>query len=399
MQIQKRQLDGGKDLTRLVVTSTRKQDLGFTTVVLQQNDMMKVLQSQKQRIQSQESLLEGQKDLLNQMLDTLKATSQRIFEPRPRPTYLECGDSTECYQTPRGRSPSPVASQNQERSRQWLDDLLKILKVDGEADTAAEDTSTLLHIIGSLGSGSQDRAVALITSPIMQRWLTSAVSLPLIVNGQMFSSDGEIRQSPLSYFCAKLVDSTLPPSKSSQTSRNRTVFAVRWFCGQHTNLFDYGPGLTDYEAHPPGMLGNMIAQLIIQLLECPVLSQLDHLFLPGNDPQLFELCNLFSLLLGALPRGSMLFVVIDGISYYEDEERRGECMEVLSTLMEATRGSSGVAKGCLIKLLVTAPLRSHYVQDLFEDTEILDLDEYIPPNGGFTALQWDMGVGRVVADA
>lgn len=73
-------------------------------------------------------------------------------------------------------------------------------------------------------------------------------------------------------------------------------------------------------------------------------------------------------------------------------------MEVLSTLTEMTRGSSGLGNGCLIKLLVTAPLRSHYAQDLFKDKEILDLDEYIPPNGGFTALQWDMGLGRVMAD-
>ncbi|KAF6230427.1 hypothetical protein HO133_004769 [Letharia lupina] len=399
MQIQKRQFDGGKDLTRLLVTSTRKQDLGFKTVVLQQNDMMEVLQLQEKRIQSQESLLEGQANLLNQLLNTLKATPSQIFEAPPRPTYLECEDSTGGYQTPRGRSPSPGAIRNQERSRQRLKDLLNIFEVDGETDTAAKDASILLHIVGNLSSGSQDRTVALITSPVIQKWLTSTVSLPLIVNGQMFSSEGETRQSPLSYFCTKLVDSILPPSTSSQTSRNRTVFAVRWFCGQHTNCYDYGPGLTDYEAHPPGMLSNMLVQLIVQLLECSFLPQLDHLSLPKNDPQLFELCSLFNLLVGALPRGSILFIVIDGISYYEDEERREECMEVLSTMMELTRGGPGSANGCLIKLLVTSPLRSHHVQHLFEDTDILDLDEYIPPNGGFTALQWNMGVGRVIADA
>lgn len=398
MQSQKRQLDGGKDLTRLVVTSTRKQDLGFATVFHQQNNLLEVLQLQNKRIQSQESLLESQANLLNQMLETLKATPLRMLEPPPGLMYLECGNVTDGYQTPRSRSPSPGASRNQEGSRQRLGDLLKIFNVNGEADTAAEDTSTLLHIIASLSSNSQDRAVALIISPIMQTWLTSAVSLPLIVNGQMFSSDDETRQSPLSYFCAKLVDSILPPSTFSQTPKHRTVFAVCWFCGQHTNSYDYGPGLTDYEAHPPGMLGSMLAQLIVQLLECRLLPQLDHLCLPKDDPQLFELCTLFVLLVKALPRGSILFVVIDGVSYYEDEERREECMEVLSTLTEVTRESSGFANGCLVKFLVTAPLRSHYIQDLFEDTEILDLDEYIPPNGGFTALQWDMGVGRAIAN-
>ena len=398
MQNQTRLLDGGKDLTRLVVTSTRKQDRGFTTVVLQQNDIIEVLRSQEKRIQSQGNLLAGQANLLNQILSTLKATSLQVFEPPLRLTYLECEDSIDGYQNHRGRALSAGAGQDQEKSRRKLGDLLESFGFDCVADAAAKDASILLHILSNLSSGSQDRAVALITSPIMQNWLTSTISLPLIVNGQMFSNDGETRQSPLSYFCAKLVDNILPPSTSSQTLKNRTVFAVRWFCGQHTDCCDYGLGLTDYEAHPPGMLSNMLTQLIVQLLECSFLPHLEHVSLPRNDPQLFELCALFQLLVGALPEGSILFIVIDGISYYEDEERREECMEVLSTLTEATRGSPESANGCLIKLLVTAPLESHYVQDLFEETEMLDLDEYMPRSGGLTALQWDMGVGRAIAD-
>ena len=74
-------------------------------------------------------------------------------------------------------------------------------------------------------------------------------------------------------------------------------------------------------------------------------------------------------------------------------------MEVLSTMTNLARGGPGNNNNeCLIKLLVTAPLRSHHVQDLFADTERLDLDEYIEPNGGFTAAQWDMGIGGVMAD-
>ena len=109
--------------------------------------------------------------------------------------------------------------------------------------------------------------MALITSPIVQIWLTSTLSRPLIVKGHMFSSDEETRQSLLSYFCAKLVHSILALITASQPPKTRTVFALRWFCGQHLNSYDYGPGLTDYEAHPPGMLGNMLARLIVQLLE------------------------------------------------------------------------------------------------------------------------------------
>lgn len=398
MQSQKSLLDEGKDLKSLVVRSTRKQDRGFTTVVLRQDELMEAVRSQEERIQSQQTLLEGQAELLNRIKDTLSATSLRTFRGPPRLMHLECEDSIDSYQTPRGRSPSPGAGPDQMRSRQRLGDLLVALRSHCEIDTAEKDASILLNVIGNLSFSSQNRAAALIMSPILQQWLTSTVSYPLIVDGQMYSSEEETRQSPLSCFCAKLVDSILPPKTTMRSAKSRDIFAVQWFCGQHTNFYDYGPGMLDYDAHPPGMLSNMVGQLITQLLRYPLLPQLNHLPVVRKSSPLSELCSLFTSLVEALPTGSILFIVIDGISYYEDEDRREECMEVLSLLTNMTRGDPGFIHGCLTKLLVTAPLRSHCVQDLFEDTEILDLDEYIAPNGGFTALQWDMGIGRVIPD-
>ena len=65
-------------------------------------------------------------------------------------------------------------------------------------------------------------------------------------------------------------------------------------------------------------------------------------------------------------------------------------------LADLTRQSQDIADGPLIKLLVTAPIRSHHVQDLFAAEEVMDRDQYYPPNGGFHALQWDLGVGGVL---
>lgn len=393
MQSQKILLDGGKDLTRLVVRSTRKQDHGFTTVVLRQDELMEAVRSQEERIQT---LQEGQRDLLNGMMYMLKATSLQTFRGPSRLVQLECEDTFDGYQTPRGPSPSLGAGPDQMRSRQRLGDLLEALSC--VTDTAEKDASILLNVIGNLSLGSQDRAATLIMLPTLQQWMTSTVSSPLIVNGQMYSSEEETRQSPLSYFCAKLVDSVLPPKMTTRSATSRGIFAVQWFCGQHTNVFDYGPGLSDYDAHPPGMLSNMVGQLITQLLRFPLLPQLNHIPVIRGDPPLSELCSLFTSLVEALPTGSILFILIDGISYYEDKNRREECMEVLSMLTNMTRGDPGSEHRCLTKLPVTAPLRSHCAQDLFEDTEIVNLDEYIAPDGGFTESLWDMGIGRVVPD-
>ena len=247
MQNQQRLLEGGKDLTRLAVGSTRKQDRGFTTVIRRQDDLMAALLSQEKRQAEQER---RQADLLNQVLNTLKATPFRHFQESPSILHLECEHSIDGYQTPRGRSPFPSAIQRQETSRQRLGNLLKALDFDLRADTAAKDASALQHIVSNLSSGSQDRTVALITSSVMQEWMTSTVSLPLIVNGHMYSSEEEIRQSPLSFVCAKLIHS-IPSSTSSQLAESRSIFAVGWFCGQHTDFHDYGPDSSDYDAHPP----------------------------------------------------------------------------------------------------------------------------------------------------
>ena len=91
----------------------------------------------------------------------------------------------------------------------WSDLLL-----DKEADRLpASDTASQLRLIHTLSFASQDKAVALIASPRLQAWLTRPSSSMLLVNGQMFSNDAEALQSPLSYFCARLIDNFLNRSQ------------------------------------------------------------------------------------------------------------------------------------------------------------------------------------------
>lgn len=150
-----------------------------------------------------------------------------------------------------------------EDTRRRLKALLTRLDIDQENDIATTDTSIQLNLIHTLSVTSQDRAVALITSPRLQSWLTSMSSCALVINGQMFSSEHETRRSPLSYFCAKFVDSILTVSPPTQQGPSNPIFVVRWFCGQHTDV------RTDFDAHTPGMLNNLLSQLIRQLVEKP----------------------------------------------------------------------------------------------------------------------------------
>lgn len=372
---QKAILEGAKGLTEMSIASRRTQDIGFRTNALQNMGIYKKVQSVEKA--------------LNEVLSLLESNPTHRIKAAFGTGFLESETPTDGYSTPRSHSPSPNVVLERQRSRQELKAILSKLSIDDQADVAADDTSSLLKIIYTLSLPSQDRAVALITSPDLQSWVTSTSSCALLINGYMAYSEHETRQSPLSYVCAKMADSVLSRTFRSPNNTNNTILGVRWFCGQHTNM------ATDYDAHPPGMLNNLLAQLINQCLEDSYSPLNCDLFLQDATLKLSDLCDLFVRLFEALPGGTVLFCMLDGIPYYEDTDRQTECWEVLSTLVNLARRKGDAING-VFKLLVTAPLRSHCVQELFLPAEVLDSHEYIPTNGGFMALQWDLGLGRAI---
>ena len=285
------------------------------------------------------------------------------------------------------QSSPPDSMLAQEGNRQQLHAFLGKLNVD-EADIANNDTIQHLKSIHILSLESQDRVVALIKSPKIHTWLTSTTSSVLHINGQMFSSEHEARRSPLSYTCAKFADSILAKARHPEASNSNPTVILRWFCGQHTDV------CTDYDAHPPRMLRNLLSQFIHQLLSLGIESTSAHLPSLGDDPTLSDLCGLFVGFAQCLPTGSTLFCILDGVSYYEDARRRDELTEVLLMLKTLKNQSYEATKGPLIRVMTTAPLRFFLATELFDIGEVLNMSERYPPDGGFTALKWDVGIGR-----
>ena len=378
MQRQKLHLDGTRDLTRITISSTRSQDYGFNTIA--------------QRIHSQDRSIQLLRQTLNQCLSLLQASPVPLAIPTSRVEELGSEMATKRLEDVQSLSLSSQTAFGLEASRRLLQALLSHIDSNTEKYILARDVSVQLNLIYSLSLSSQDRAVALFTSLRVQDWLTSTSSSALLINGQMFSREYEARQSPLSYFCAKFVDGIRARPTGNHQETSSPVLVVSWFCGQHTNMQE------DFDAHPPGLLNNLLSQLLHQLLENSLEATVKDLILPSHDLQLPDLYNIFMQLVNALPTGTILVCVIDGITYYEDADRRDECMEVLSMLTKLTSQSQDLSDGPLIKLLVTAPLRSHYVQRLFEEEDTMNMDEHYAPNGGFSALQWDLGVGSLLGE-
>ena len=319
-----------------------------------------------------------------------------LRDPRPASNigYPEPKSSATIPQGLQQQLPAPYSFIAGEGNRQQLRTLLGNLDFDRETNVAHKDTVQQLGLINILSRESQDRAVALMNSEQIHTWLTSITSSVLHINGQMFLSEYEARQSPLSYTCAKFVDSILAQTRQSQASTSSPTVVLRWFCGQHTNF------RTDFDAHPPGMLNNLLAQLINQLLKLGLESTLGNLPSLGHDPTLSDLCELFVKLTRSLPVGTRLFCILDGVSYYEDAQRGKELKEVLLMLKTLTRQTYEAWRGPpLIKILTTTPLRLFLASRVFEKDEVFDMKERYPPNGGFTPMQWDTGIGRVLTNS
>ena len=372
--------EGEKDITKMMISSARNQDRGFNTLALYHRDMSEEIRRQRIEISHQRTLSEAMAMTLNHFMELLKA----------QPIMGQRGDESMRIREHQSAPPSPEIGFEELHSTQ-LKELLGKLDIDREEDVASTDTSTQLRLIHTLSIASQDRAVALIMSPRLQAWLTNTSSAMMLVNGHMFSNEDEARQSPLSFLCAKLIDDVLNRSRRSDGMLDHSNIGIRWFCGLHTDM------RRDPDAHPKGMMNSMISQLINQALDLFSGVSMGDSSLLDRDLDLESLNSIFESLVMTLPSDeTILFCLIDGISFYEIEDRENDCEEVLFMLTSLVRRCQQIDHGPVIKFMVTAPLCSHLVNRLFREEEILDMDETYPSNGGFSALQWDMEMGAVV---
>ena len=180
----------------------------------------------------------------------------------------------------------------------------------------------------------------LMQSPKFQVWLSSAQSRCLLVDGNAESSLERV--SAMSVVCALLAQS-LP---------NETARVVTFFCGLNTRMDNALSG-------PQNLLRNLLAQLIDTY-------KLSTNFVDGSayhELQRFDLhrlCTLFVELVKKLPHGAVLFCLIDGISWYENEEWVQETCLVIQTITNLTRDPEIRA---VFKILIASPVASRYVRN------------------------------------
>ncbi|KAK7967974.1 uncharacterized protein PG986_002251 [Apiospora aurea] len=139
----------------------------------------------------------------------------------------------------------------------------------------------------------------------------------------------------------------------------------------------------DHLSGPHGMLRSLIAQLVLSFkAPLPNLSAIDsHEFLQDcYNRTLPALCEVFRLLVDQIPQGVGLYVLVDGVSWYEQTHWAADLMLIVGLFKDLTEPN----RSSLFKVLLTSPSRTIEVQTLVDFAS-----EYVslaPGNMDYTPL-------------
>lgn len=245
----------------------------------------------------------------------------------------------------------------------------------------------MLSIAWKLPKPAQNRAVSLMQSPKLQTWIQVHSSSMLFINGNSSCSP---RQNPLSFICAKLMDSIQSASSNttSQTSP-RGILAHGFFCGLHLNGKDPDAGVA-------GMMQSLLAQLLVSY-ENLKLATIDK-FRLINPANVAALCTIYYDLILQLPADCMVFSIIDAMTFHEDNKARcRDALNVVQTLADLTAACVG-DEHCIFKVLLTCPGTSRSLYKEMAKEDVIWMPSKVGVQGGFTSMKWNSSVGKTVSD-
>ncbi|KAK5103124.1 hypothetical protein LTS08_003928 [Lithohypha guttulata] len=149
-------------------------------------------------------------------------------------------------------------------------------------------------------------------------------------------------------------DSVVLRVQSSCLSRIAEATVIYFFCGHHT-------AMSDAMREPSGMMRSLIIQI---LRLCPV--RLD--FVSVRLRQQLELlnfralCETFTRLVRQFPATTVLFCIVDSISFFEGHDIVQDCKSAVEVLQDLVYNPE---LGALLLLLATSPTRTKHISGMF----------------------------------
>ncbi|KAL9622667.1 MAG: hypothetical protein Q9160_002977 [Pyrenula sp. 1 TL-2023] len=285
--------------------------------------------------------------------------------------------------------------------------LIKELRLDINGDSTASDIKQILNVGNAEAYKYQDRARLLSEDTRFREWLTSASSVALLVQGNQELE----RISPLSFMAAMLLGSL---------SQVPGALVLSFFCGMHTYVAE--DKVSCPAAGPVAAVRDMLAQLLslktradssgslgeellgLHFLDTPTVNNMQK----GRIRPLLK--TLATLIESLRSRFTAIFILIDGIEYYESErDYSKDTLRLLKALLELlhvgnfpsgdeTEYQTPTAKqptaNGFIKVLLTTPAHSRLAETVTDEDERIYMPENVDGDeGGFGETTWNRGSG------
>ena len=217
------------------------------------------------------------------------------------------------------------------------------------------DVEDALRQIFLIPMTDQDRAIAIIEDPLIEKWLIEPEFGALLVHAN--SRRHEI-MSPASVACAMIIHLFT----NTITTNRIPIITLYWFCGAHTN----GPG-----DNASGLMRGLICQLLLAGPFDRGFKQTKHF----NGQDLAKLLDMFTKLLRQLPDRTAVVCVIDGISFYEDSDLHEDTCKVIKRLVKLSRFETPI-----FKVLISSPIRTSHIHKesaIEKYTVIVDIPQHV----------------------
>ncbi|CAN9187347.1 unnamed protein product, partial [Alternaria alternata] len=218
--------------------------------------------------------------------------------------------------------------------------LLRTLDVDLEA--VQDDIEYCLALGFTQNEDFQKRASLVLHSSEFGNFVAAAnQSKFLLVNG---NNDAAQFISPLSHVCAKTID---------LLSVSDDIICLTYFCSRHTDQW------REPRADATGLVASLTAQLLTQIkkrrkidgfsLDLSFLSFDDHCAVQEEDMD--ATFNVFQAIVKQLAKDTVIFCFIDGLSAYENFDRRQDTSRLMQSILKLVKRSKGVVFRCMVTFL------------------------------------------------
>lgn len=228
-----------------------------------------------------------------------------------------------------------------------LKTLLKAMDVDVESHQ--DDIDYCLTLGFTQTEAFRHRAAWILRTPELENFIAGKKeSQFLIING---NHDAAQFVSPLSFVCAKIAD------LSNVTDQ---VYPLVYFCSRHTDEW------RESRANAVGLLADLTAQLLTRVrkrkhmeFQLDLSSLSDDICAAVESGSLDAIFDVFRTTVKQVPKGRVVFCIVDGISAYENSKRRQDTILLMQKLIRLVKQSRNVAFKCLI----TFPGRGSFTQE------------------------------------